>query len=503
MTITPSLVANRITAVAPAVIHFDATGTTDTEAGSMGPFHEIIYVFDFGDPASGAWAFSGKSKNKKIGAGIAAHCYETPGTYTVNMLCIKNSETIAATPLTITIEDPGIVYSGTDTICVSLAGEFTGAPAGSTQVTAIPSEFLTAYPSGHVSQDYTDKRLLLKRGDDYSGNTIRTRFGMHDIQIGDWGDAADPLPKVDGVWFEKNNGAGNTIAGGFPSNCSVYNIDCGQLMDAGGSTTNILFLRCKANVTDDGATLESTACASSGGMSFWAMNPVNGTVASDFPAAQNHAFVECFIGGRTTHDGFQISAYAEGALGSFLGCNFAEANSHHMRLPQFYKYVVEHSFFAGNTDPNLPRLCIKAHSDGNIPFNGTDQHEEVDSRYLDINNNIFGTSAGYTSYHIAPSPTNAFIVDNEPAEYVRDVIMADNVHIDGPFTARSHSLFGSHMTIRGAQFDSGLPNPHIFATTDENMAANEPSTDYLGLLPLGNYDTNNSPSIKPNPVYVS
>src|SRR3990172_2937982 len=80
--ITPSLESARTSGVAPLAVFFDATGTTAT--GTNHPFHELEYRWDFGDLASGNWRTTGLPKNKAMGP-VAAHVFETPGTYPVTL----------------------------------------------------------------------------------------------------------------------------------------------------------------------------------------------------------------------------------------------------------------------------------------------------------------------------------------------------------------------------------------------------------------------------------
>src|SRR5262245_10939752 len=65
LSVTPSIVANRTTGVAPLAINFDASGTTST-ATSI-PLHEVEYSWNFADAASGTWSVSGKSRNTALG----------------------------------------------------------------------------------------------------------------------------------------------------------------------------------------------------------------------------------------------------------------------------------------------------------------------------------------------------------------------------------------------------------------------------------------------------
>lgn len=75
------------TCVAPCAVHFDAIGTGSdrtVDSAYSRPFHSLTFEWGFGDPNSGVWAVSGRSRNQAFGA-IAGHVYEQPGTYTVTL----------------------------------------------------------------------------------------------------------------------------------------------------------------------------------------------------------------------------------------------------------------------------------------------------------------------------------------------------------------------------------------------------------------------------------
>src|SRR5688572_23082825 len=90
--IAPSLVPSRASGVAPLYVFFDATATT--AAATSRPFHELEYRWEFGDAASGSWASTpgmpNLSRNAATGP-VAAHVFETPGTYTVNLTVLDGA----------------------------------------------------------------------------------------------------------------------------------------------------------------------------------------------------------------------------------------------------------------------------------------------------------------------------------------------------------------------------------------------------------------------------
>lgn len=115
---------------------------------------------------------------------ICGHCFGGPaGTYTVTCT-IRNRAGVAQTILaaTITKQDPDTVYAGTNTICYSTSGNFTGAPAGASLVTVADGVITRA--------DFTsnDRRILMRSGETFSGGiSLRAASGAY---IGAFGGSA-------------------------------------------------------------------------------------------------------------------------------------------------------------------------------------------------------------------------------------------------------------------------------------------------------------------------
>lgn len=161
--ITPSVSASRITGVAPLAVFFDASSTIATATSR--PFHDLGYSWNFGEstgPGIAAWGVGARpaaSRNLATGP-LAAHVYETPGTYTVCVTITDGTNTVDGA-VVITVTDPEVVFAGAATTCFSNSGDFTGCPAGAVQVTS--SNFVTA-----ISTAAPGKRLLFKRGDTWT-----------------------------------------------------------------------------------------------------------------------------------------------------------------------------------------------------------------------------------------------------------------------------------------------------------------------------------------------
>jgi hypothetical protein len=184
--ITPALEASRTSGVAPLAVFFDATGTV--ASSTLRPFHELDYQWNFGDPTSGAWGNTGKSKNTATGP-VTAHVYDTPGTYTIT-LAVRDAEASWATrSVTITVSDPNVVFSGTNTVCFSIVGDFAGCPSGATHVTTSNNPGNLAEITSHIA---TGKRLLLHRGERWTATNNYTIATDGPVVLGAYGPGTNP-----------------------------------------------------------------------------------------------------------------------------------------------------------------------------------------------------------------------------------------------------------------------------------------------------------------------
>lgn len=244
--ITTSASASRTTGVAPMAVFFDATGTTNSLG--IDNFADILYIWHFGDTET-AWSYGtgvgDNSKNKARG-GVAAHVFETAGTYTVKCtpITVSSSGTLSVgttSSTTITVAAADTTYSGTNTICIAngtlpVAG-VGGVPAGATCYNE------TTW-SGVASRFGANKRILLKRGDTWSINTYAT-VNVSGIQIGAYGTGSKP----------KLSWTANEYAfyvSGSPDGVTIMDFECDGVSSAaskyivggdGNPKANVLMLR--------------------------------------------------------------------------------------------------------------------------------------------------------------------------------------------------------------------------------------------------------------------
>ncbi len=174
--ITPVFAAPVTTGVAPLAVFVEGTGTTAISTPHA--WRDCLFGFDSGDTASGNFTYgtrAGQSKRKGLGGPTWGHVYETPGTYTATMYVFDGANYVTRTQ-TITVQDPDVIFSGTNTICCSITGTFTGAPSGSSnQTVANLAAALAFLASG--------KRVLLQTADTWTTATSGFLNGTKDNMV--------------------------------------------------------------------------------------------------------------------------------------------------------------------------------------------------------------------------------------------------------------------------------------------------------------------------------
>lgn len=242
-TITLSLVLSRSSCTAPCGLI--GNGSSSTDSATIYPFHEVAYKWDWGDDQGVFWLFGANpnANNRNISyGGIGAHVYDIPGTYTVR-LTGTNAAGSTSTTTTVTIADPNVVFSGTNTICVKQSGgadcSTFGISGANQQTTANCSTILGFVTSG--------KRVLLNRGQNVTCGSVVQFGAITGAQLDAYGTGAKPIvtwASGDLLSFGSNtasnvsianisldggsNGSNTAImAGGgiHPSQITVYNVD--------------------------------------------------------------------------------------------------------------------------------------------------------------------------------------------------------------------------------------------------------------------------------------
>jgi hypothetical protein len=434
--VTAAIQASRTSGVAPLAVSFDATGTTST--ATTRPFHDVYYSWTYGDAGSGTWATNGKSKNHDTGP-LGGHVFETAGTYTVTLMVKDSTGATDTETVTINVSDPNTVFSGTNTICVSTSGNFTGAPTGAATVTT--TSWATV-----VAQLGAGKRVLLRRGEvwDHDGVKKNITFSGGPGILGAFGPTTSGRPRL-------RLTSSNTTTGGrvfwLCDKVPNANLDF-RFMDleidgngqdrafawAEGSAHNVTFLR--VYMHDGGPLLHLSPDI-----------PVhyNGHTNTSYQGhtlSSGIAIVDTEFQ-RMVGDGGEFNGHHGAYLGLhrslFLGnvWNNTELGEHVLRLPFVQRTLIAHNEL---TNARATKHLIKLHAYPGaaslLPVAGHGQ-----SKFVTIADNYFTSHLG--NWLISTGPQN-----NTSNEVVQDIILERN-HVEfGSQSTTAFDLRGSDHTVR-------------------------------------------------------
>lgn len=177
-----AITATRTAGAAPLGVFFEAVASGP---GITDPVRDVYYVWNFGDPGAvfpnlTAEAKHGADANHATGP-TAAHVYAAGGSFapSVTAYWLHNgtlkSVTGAADPVSVTGGDA--FFAAADTVVCSLVGDFTGAPAGATQVTTT-ADLVTAV--GQRSQSAAI-RIMLRGGETYLFDAVELLSSAIDV----------------------------------------------------------------------------------------------------------------------------------------------------------------------------------------------------------------------------------------------------------------------------------------------------------------------------------
>jgi len=167
------ITASRVSCTAPCAVFFDAIGSL-----SWQQIEEHEFLWDFGngtetDLSSGGKNFTGY---------MAAHVFETPGTYNVNLTMKKNHAVVDTANVQIDVQQ----FTGR-TICVSQTGAFADCPSGST------ADHFANFASAW-SAIATNTKMLLNRGETFDLSAgVPAKSVAGPVIIGAYGTGAKPL----------------------------------------------------------------------------------------------------------------------------------------------------------------------------------------------------------------------------------------------------------------------------------------------------------------------
>jgi len=383
----PALAA-RTSGVAPLVVFFDAGAATP------GEFLDREYCWDFGDPASGTWAFSGRAKSSDTGP-LAGHVFELPGTHVVTFTVTDHAAgTSSSDTVTITVQDPDEVFAGTSTSCFSRAGDFTGAPAGAELVTA------TAL-SAVSSRVAPGKRLLLRRGETWTTGASFALNAAGPGILGAFGEGPAPVIRLTaGITWLVPSGSTPRLNDWRVIDLEVdgQGIAKTRASRTDGTCSQVLLLRCTARNVHSGFIFSTSQLESK----------------SPPHALYNQiAIVDCVVDRLVTGLGGYGSMFAGGRV-LFLGNRYDNqgGGEHPVRMPLVEGAVVAHCDLA---NPLANKHTLKLHGP---PFTSGPWAGRVTRSVVIAHNTLRGGNASWT---LAAGPE-----DDHTDQRVENVLLEGN-----------------------------------------------------------------------------
>jgi PKD repeat protein len=414
---TSELEASRTSGVAPLAVFFDATGNDlSTQA-----FHERGYVWDFGDPSSGTWATTGRSKNAARGP-FAAHTFETPGTYTVTAVVTDMRGSSRKRTATISVEDPDVVFAGKKTVCFSTGRDFSGCPSGAKKVTLNAfHEALTRAKSG--------MRLLFKRGDIFSGVSRADLDAPGPGILGAFG-SGDP-PAIDMTYSDGLLGLSDsrpTIDDWRIMDLHFIGHGSGFIIEAENRIQRVTMLRLSTSNAAQSVVISTSKPDYFG-------NPIHSEVA----------LLECsfhdMVGG--------YGAFVSSEKLMVLGNRIVDVNGHVFRTQHVKRGVYSNNLLS---HPNKKTgTVLKLHAE---PVRGVQDGPRRASSHFVITGNIFEGAGNDWSVSIGPQ-------SHRWNESVHDGILDGNHFIAGSGSQVLLHLAGTKITVRNNLFDTSAALEHI------------------------------------------
>ncbi len=448
---TARITASRTSGPAPLAVHFDATGTTDSDSG-VDTFRQLGYRFSFGDAQSGTWTYSGLSRNEQIGGPLAAHVFDRAGTYTVQVTARNGAGAVSTASVTITVQSADEAFAGNRTVCLSRSSDFSGCPSGAQQTTA------SSWPT--FQNNY---RYLLRAGQDFTSlGTMRLATssgnGLSDVQVSSFGSGAKPIT---GEIRVDSGDAGDTA---WPRRLTVANLDARHILQYRGGF-DLLFYR--NDIVRGGSIWLADAFD-------WFLENQPG---SSWRNPENNFIVENVINPNYAVDG----PTGRGTRLVMMGNSVDRTEQHNARLWQSHKAVVAHNSLTGRIgDPY--RHTLKMHSRGTDAIQSTltlRRAQRQRSSEIVIADNRLGSDSSNINWLGATSPQNGV-----EAEGLEKVIWEDNQFRYGTNYARDISWAGRNMTERGNRNMTANRAASVGPGHDEALPADWRGPYYTGQVSI-------------------
>ena len=391
--------ASRASGVAPLSVFFSA-GLAESSPSERS-FHDYEYSWDFGDSTSGTWGTTGASKNTDKGP-VAAHVYETPGSYTATLTVRNASGVVDTETFNVMVTDPDAVFSGTNTTCISdtAHNNFSGCPSGANQVATDNISTMTQYVDA-------GQRVLLHRDSSWTADaSINFPNNSGPVSIGAFGTCLSPDEL--GIC---GNAPAIIMTGG------TYFIDFSNKQDWRLSD---LHISAPASVSHAiGGVMNYKQIAISRMKLIGFNNPI---MTEHWKNYNDDLIDQITLYENNVSDGNVIGVYIGSERLAILGNIVSNSKlSHVLRVWQSYMGVTSHNILSGaSLDNTAGRHALKFHGpfEEMIGTGSTGTQLTHRSTFNVISDNIFGGSGPWP---VSIGPQNA-----EEDEHISDLIFEKN-----------------------------------------------------------------------------
>lgn len=438
--VTADLQASRTSCSTPCAVFFDATGTTHTDGG-VDTWKDIGYYFDYDDAGAGNWTHTGNSKTFDAGGPLAAHVFDSAGTYTVKVRAYDPAlAEWSDDSVTVTVTAADTTYSSTNTVCLSRNTDHTGCPSGATQ-----SSSVSAWPTFVNS-----RRYLLHRGQDFT-SLGQLNFsqsggnGLQDAQLGAYGSGAKPLVGDVQLGSDSPRGIAN-----WTTRVVVMDLDATEINSLVGEFDLLVYRNDLNRGSGTGRGNIHTA------VNFhWYASGGNGGESNGLTWANpDKVFlvdndVDAQGGDAMTGNGHRFA---------LLGNRSNDTEQHNMRLWQAYKGLAANNFLPGRIGGGSDngRHLLKFHSAGMVDTRtgtwtvpaASDAEKTAMAQW---SRNIFGESGvGNSQFTTSIGPQNS-----ESNEWVDKAIIEENTFVELSAHIADFTRYGSNISTRGNVMSGG------------------------------------------------
>lgn len=434
-----SVTASRTTGAAPLGVIFDASQVT---GGGTTPFKDNDYFWVFGDFNGQTWTRGpnlSHSKNCARGP-VAAHCYETAGTYTWRLVARGGGLTTLASG-SITVTSANAQWPTTQTICFTTGSQTTGGPTGATYVTGV-TDLATSIAANIGTGNV---RLLLNSGDVFRSATAVQINQQGPGMLGIYGTGAAPVIKPTVNTDEQVIYFSSPTLTAFADWRFVgLEID-GSLIAPASNTTG--------GIADFGSAKQVTMLRMNihdvhgGGWSidlldFWNMGTHPGQTLFDQMFVQDCTFSHGVNGAAN-------ALYITGTRMAFLGNSITDMVNveHALRSPYASKAVYSFNNFSGAA---AHKHLIKQHAGA---WSGSGLINAIYSENIVISENTF--SGGLEDWLVSIGPQ-----DPLSDERVRTVLIENNYSASGAVTQVHYQIAASAVTVRNVVMNLSGSSAH-------------------------------------------